>query len=412
MSMVRCLSDSALLNVVTIEESSARRPRARFFAHPYTQRFLIVAIGALFSAVSLSSCVARGITKPRSQIIEEARSNDQQILSIEEEREQFFADIYAQQDKLVGILEKRARGGATDPNYRIGAQDEIEINVFDVPELNLTARVGQSGFISLPLVGGVQASNMTEAELQKDLTRRLGSYVRHPQVSVVVSHFGSQKVAVLGAVDKPGTYPLKKGTNSLVELISEAGGVSASAGNYLNFVPAEVSGVAATGDVEARARLALQSKVGTNIQPIEVSLDNVMGTAGGIPIEIPVRGGDMIIIPEGGKVLVEGEVTSPGAFELGQRMTLLGALAAASGVTYAAKLDEIEVVREVNAKEKRHLVLAMEDISSGKYPDIRLKSGDIVRVPSESGKRMSQDTFEGITKMINFGIGGSIPLAN
>jgi polysaccharide export outer membrane protein len=373
-----------------------------------------LSVGITLATVLLGGCVAKGITKPRSEIIEQAISNGQEIASIEEDRERFFGAMYEQQDKLLTLLQQRSSGGSRDANYRIGPQDELEINVFDVPELNLTARVGQSGFISLPLVGGVQALNLTEAELQKELTKRLSSYVRQPQVSVVVSHFGSQKVAVLGAVDKPGTYPLKKGTNSIIELISEAGGVSTKAGNYINFVPVELSGVSSSNDAEARARFALQSQAGgtTAMQPIEVALENVLGTSGGIPIEIPIRGGDMIIVPEGGKVMVEGEVTSPGAFELGQRMTLLGALAAASGVTYSAKLDEIEVVREASLQDKYHLVVSMEDLSSGKYPDIRLKNGDIVRVPSASGRRMSQDTFEGIAKMINFGIGGNVALAN
>lgn len=374
----------------------------------------MLAIGVFtFASVGLAGCVAKGITKPRSEIVQEAIDNDQPIASIEEDREKFFADARIQQERLFKVLEKRSGSTMRDSNYRIGPQDELEINVFDVPELNLTVRVGQSGFISLPLIGGVQTRNLTELELQKELARRLSSYVRQPQVSVAVSHYGSQKISVLGAVDKPGTYPLKKGTNSIIELLSEAGGISPRAGSYLNFVPAELSGLSEVNDVEGRARFALQNQGGVGAtQPIEIPLDSVMGTAGGIPVEVPVRGGDMIIVPEGGKIMVEGEVTTPGAFELGQRMTLLGALAAASGITYSANVAEIEVVREANAQEKRHLVLSLEELSSGKYPDIRLRNGDIVRVPSARGRRLSQDAFDGLTKLINFGIGGSVSLAN
>ena len=361
-----------------------------------------------------TGCVSKGITKPRSEVIAAASNNGQEMTSIEDERDQFLEQDKKQQQRLLVVLEQRSKAGMRDANYRIGAQDEVEINVFDVPELNLTTKVGQSGFISLPLVGGVQALNLTEIELQQELAKRLSSYVKRPQVSVVVSHYGSQKIAVLGAVSKPGTYPLKKGTNSIVELIGEAGGVTDKAGNYLNFIPVEISGVSATNDIEGRARLAFESHSGQHdaAKPIEVSLDAVMGTSGGIPLEIPVKGGDMIIIPEGGKILVEGEVQTPGAFELGQRMTLLGALAASGGITYGANLDEIEVVREASAKEKLHLVMSLEDLSSGKYPDVRLRNGDIVRVPSSSGRRMTQDTFEGISKMINFGVGGSVALGS
>ena len=375
----------------------------------------LLLITFLFGSAAITiGCVSKGLTKPRSQVIEEALDKGQEIATIEEDRDRFLQDSIEQEQRLMAILEKRSQQGLRDTNYRIGAQDEVEINVFDVPELNLTAKVGQSGFISLPLVGGVQALNLTEMELQKELTRRLSSYVKHPQVSVAVSHFGSQKVAVLGAVDKPGTYPLKKGTNSIVELLSEAGGVNQRSGNILNFIPAEISGVSSSNDVEARARYALQVQPGSAnaVKPIEIALDSILGTSGGIPIEIPVRGGDMIVVPEGGKVMVEGEVTTPGAYELGQRMTLLGALAAASGITYGAEISEIEVIREFSTQEKRHFVVSLEQLSSGVFPDVRLRNGDIVRVPSASGRRLSQDTFEGISKLVNFGIGGSIPLAN
>jgi polysaccharide export outer membrane protein len=371
-----------------------------------------VLIGVILCGVV--SCAAKGYTKARSETIAEARDRGEPILSIEEERERFFAEEREQNKRLLEVLEKRSRGTSHDAHYRIGAQDEIEINVFDVPELNLEAKVGQSGLLSLPLIGGVQAGGLTESELQEELTKKISAYVRRPQVTVTVSNFGSQKVAVMGAVDKPGTYPLKKGLNSVLELVSEAGGVSGRAGNYLNFVPVEISGLSAANDVEARARLALEAQAGLreHTRPIEVALDAIMGTSGGIPIEIPVRGGDMVIIPEGGKVMVEGEVEKTGAYELGQRMTLLGALAASGGITYGAKIDEIEVVREVGLAEKRHLVVSIEDLATGKFPDVKLRNGDIVRVPSANGRRLSQDIFDGVTRVINFGIGGNVALAS
>ena len=135
----------------------------------------------------------------------------------------------------------------------------------------------------------------------------------------------------------------------------------------------------------------------------------MLGTAGGVPLEIPVRAGDMIIIPEAGKITVEGEVEKPGAFELGQQMTLLSALAASGGITYSAKVDEVEVVRDIGEK-KVHFVLDLEGLARGETRDVRLRNGDIVRVPSDSGRRMRQDTFESISKIFNFGVGSSVPI--
>ena len=59
----------------------------------------------------------------------------------------------------------------------MGAGDEIEVNVFDVPELNVTAVVRQSGFVSLPLLGAVPAIGLTESQLSDAIATRLNDFV-------------------------------------------------------------------------------------------------------------------------------------------------------------------------------------------------------------------------------------------
>jgi protein involved in polysaccharide export with SLBB domain len=139
-------------------------------------------------------------------------------------------------------------------------------------------------------------------------------------------------------------------------------------------------------------------------------LDDVMGARGSIPIEVPLRGGDTILVPESGAVVVEGEVLRIGSFELGQRMTLLGALAAAGGISYGADITEVEVVRNFAGRGKASLVLNLEDVARGTSRDIPLRGGDVVRVPTDPQRRLSQDTFEGITRVLNFGVGGQLNL--
>lgn len=366
---------------------------------------LLVVVAGFFG------CSNRAILKPRSEVIAEAKHNGIMMPSAQQERRVFFKNEEINSQRVLKLIRQRASNDFRDANYRIGPGDEIEINVFDVPELNLSARVQQSGFVSLPLVGGVQAVGLNETELRDRLRQRLAVYVKSPQVSVHVSNYGSQRVAVLGAVSQPGTYSLKKGSNSMLELISEAGGLTDKAGSFMNFIPAELSGIGSANEVEARAKLALSSYSSHNRNSgIEIPMDQIMGTTGAIPLEIPVRGGDMIIVPEAGTVMVEGEVTKTGSYELGGRTTLLGALAAAGGITYAAKIDEVEVMRAVDGNRKTHLTVNLEQIATGEEQDVRLRNGDIVRVPSHSGRRLRQDTFDGISRLINVGIGGSVPL--
>lgn len=372
--------------------------------------FALVLVGAL-----VAGCASRAFYYPRSHEIKAAQSKGLAVRSVEEDRALFLQHEENQRKRLLSLIRLRSEPQFRDIHYRIGPGDELELNVFDVPELNITTTVRQSGFLSLPLVGAVKASGLTEGELVEELRKRLTAFVRNPQVSVFITQYGSQRVAVMGAVRQPGNIPLRKGSNSILELIAQAGGVTERSGNFLNFIPAELSGVSQESsgvEAESRAQLALASSSGSGrVTGIEVYLDQVLGTSGGVPLEIPVRGGDMIIVPEAGKVHVEGEVQKPGSFELGQQTTLLGSLAAAGGITYSAKVDEVEVIRDVGQNEKARLVIDLQRLATGAERDIKLRNGDLVRVPTDSGRRLTQDTFDGLSRIINVGVGGSFNLA-
>ena len=113
--------------------------------------------------------------------------------------------------------------GATD--YRIGAQDLLEISVFGVQELAKEVRVNSNGQISLPLIGGMMAGGLTIPELERELARKYADgYLQNPQVSVFVKEFTSQRVTLEGAVAKPGIYPIT-GRTTLLQAIALAGGI-------------------------------------------------------------------------------------------------------------------------------------------------------------------------------------------
>src|SRR5262249_59369363 len=77
------------------------------------------------------------------------------------------------------VPEFSSNGPSTTPTslageeYRIGRDDLIEVNVFEVPELGSITRVGASGRISLPLVGTIEAANHTSQELERLIERAL-----------------------------------------------------------------------------------------------------------------------------------------------------------------------------------------------------------------------------------------------
>lgn len=113
--------------------------------------------------------------------------------------------------------------GATD--YRIGAQDLLQVSVFGVQDLDKEVRVNSNGQVSLPLIGSVMAGGKTIPEFEAELTKRYAEgYLQNPQVSVFVKEYTSQRITLEGAVSKPGIYPIT-GKTTLLQTIALAGGV-------------------------------------------------------------------------------------------------------------------------------------------------------------------------------------------
>lgn len=111
-------------------------------------------------------------------------------------------------------------------DYRLGAADVVDIEVYGLPELTRSLRVNSRGMISLPLLGPIRAAGKTVSELEDEITTLLADdYLQEPQVTVYVSAYTSQKITVEGAVNTPGIYPLS-GNTSLLQAIVVAGGVS------------------------------------------------------------------------------------------------------------------------------------------------------------------------------------------
>lgn len=118
-----------------------------------------------------------------------------------------------------------------DIDYRIGAQDLLDINVFQVPDLSKSLQVDTGGKILLPLVGSLAAAGKTPAELSQDIAAALRkSYMRDPQVVVSVKEASSQKVTVDGAVQQPGIYSLP-GPTTLMQAIALSHGVDTKLAN-------------------------------------------------------------------------------------------------------------------------------------------------------------------------------------
>ena len=109
-------------------------------------------------------------------------------------------------------------------DYRIGAEDLLEVQVFGIDQLARTVRVNSRGLISLPLIGAVQVGGLTAQEAEASITVKLGdTYLQNPQVSLFIKEYTSQRITIEGAVNKPGIYPLR-GNSTLIQALALAGG--------------------------------------------------------------------------------------------------------------------------------------------------------------------------------------------
>lgn len=111
-----------------------------------------------------------------------------------------------------------------DVEYRVRTGDEIEILVWEQPSFNTLTTVSRLGTIAIPLVGEIEVSGLTKAELERLLERELSEYIRGGMnLTVSIRNTDSLMVSVLGMVTAPDNYPVIDQT-SIFRILALAGG--------------------------------------------------------------------------------------------------------------------------------------------------------------------------------------------
>lgn len=114
-------------------------------------------------------------------------------------------------------------------DYKIAPLDKLGIKVFKMDDLSGDYEVDLAGNISMPLIGEVQAANLTTAQLDDLLTQKLGAkYLEHPDVSVAIKSSTAHVVTVDGAVTEGGSFPVA-GPISLIQAVAMARGTTQEA---------------------------------------------------------------------------------------------------------------------------------------------------------------------------------------
>lgn len=273
--------------------------------------------------------------------------------------------------------------------YRIGAEDLLEVGVFEVPELSRTVRVSVSGEITLPLVGQLRVAGLTVAESEQVLVALLkDSFLKDPQVTIFIKEYRSDPVSVVGAVKQPGLHYIQT-RRTLLEVLAMAGGLSEGArqaGRQIVVTRKYPGGnrpvvLTASGGSQEAATPAGGPAV------VDVPIKELLET-GDPRWNIPIYPGDIVRVVPAGTVYVAGDVKRPGAFPLTDfdNVSLIQALAMAGGMERTANPSKALVIRRDDKGARLEEEVNLKRVQQGKDPDLSLGPNDILFVPGSVSK--------------------------
>jgi polysaccharide export outer membrane protein len=198
------------------------------------------------------------------------------------------------------LLALAAGAWAADNLDKLGVGDAVHVIVHQQPDLTTDARINERGAISMPLIGEVKLAGMAPNEAAAAIGEKFkkGEYLKNPQVSLSVTTVRSRQVSVLGAVARPGRYPLDDTTTSLSDVIAAAGGITA-----------------AGGDTVVVLRDGKQERV------------PLLGKG------YALKGGETVNVERAPVFYIHGEVARSGAYRVEPNMTVMQAIAAGGGIT-------------------------------------------------------------------------------
>jgi polysaccharide export outer membrane protein len=311
---------------------------------------------------------------------------------------------YAQQDSTAraSMAAVNAKPAGEDMRYRIGPGDVLNITVRKAPELSGNVRVDQRGMIRIPMIDHeLTAACRTETELANEIHNLYLEYKNDPSVAVFVTEFQSRPVAVIGSVNAPGQFQLRRQVR-LLEMLTFAGGPSLAAGRTVNVIHTG-SPIICQKDVAAPDEAVTASD---GLQMVKLN-DTLAGKAEANPVILP---GDIVQLPEADQVFVIGHVVQPRAIVLKEKViTVSWAIAMAGGVARDGTSNDIKIIRETSSGAKQELLINLKAINKHQAPDIVLVPNDIVQVGTSTTKTVLGILQGAVPSAISQGVVRVIP---
>ena len=257
--------------------------------------------------------------------------------------------------------------------YRVGPDDVLSISIFEWEEKEetktLELRVSETGIISLPSVGPLRVLDRSVQEIQRLIEKALvmKDVLQTPRVGVWVSEFSARKISVIGAVSKPGEYPIHQNVSSILTMLSVAGGPRDDAANTAYVIRV---------DPESQSTVR-----------IKVDLEGLLHNQSS-DLNLLLVPGDVVYVPVAPKVFVYGAVNKPGAFAFQRQMRILEAVANAGGLTSFANAGDVTLIRRADDGVEQLYHADLARIESGRDPNVYMRDGDILRIAESKPKRV------------------------
>ena len=253
-------------------------------------------------------------------------------------------------------------------NYRMGAGDNLVVQLFGTETDQYDLQVARDGQISVPKLGPITIAGLTYEDARDLIQSRVAAQLLGAQATVSMGRLRAINIFMAGEVVVPGAYSVSALT-TVTQALFQAGGV---------------------GDIGSLRNIQVKRN-GATVNAFDVYQLLLKGDASG---DLRLQSGDVVFVPpHAGIVTVKGAVKRPMIYEFLGGESIADAVAMAGGLSQDAYDSAIAVVSKAVGKS---LPGAKNiDLNDSKDANVQLRNGDQIRVPESTDNLQNAVTLEG-----------------
>ena len=253
-------------------------------------------------------------------------------------------------------------------NYRMGAGDNLVVQLFGTETDQYDLQVARDGQISVPKLGPITIAGLTYEDARDLIQSRVAAQLLGAQATVSMGRLRAINIFMAGEVVVPGAYSVSALT-TVTQALFQAGGI---------------------GDIGSLRNIQVKRN-GATVNAFDVYQLLLKGDASG---DLRLQSGDVVFVPpHAGIVTVKGAVKRPMIYEFLGGESIADAVAMAGGLSQDAYDSAIAVVSKAVGKS---LPGAKNiDLNDSKDANVQLRNGDQIRVPESTDNLQNAVTLEG-----------------